>query len=79
MKTIHNEYNNLYYWSNDFLHEQPIQIELKENFNELIDPEQWLEENFWKYYDWHCIFPTIVLYYWLDYYILAYDTVLSIR
>lgn len=30
MKTVHNEYNNLYYWSNDFLHEQPIHIELRD-------------------------------------------------
>jgi len=43
MKTIHNEYNNLYYWSNDFLQEQPIHIDLKDNLDSLIDPEQWLE------------------------------------
>jgi hypothetical protein len=52
MKTVHNDYNNVYYWSNDFLsHEQPIHIDLKDELDALVDPGQWLEDNLWKYYD----------------------------
>ena len=52
MKAIHNEYNNLYYWSNDFVQEQiPPSNRLENSLNTLIDPLLWLEENVWKYYD----------------------------
>jgi hypothetical protein len=39
MKTVHNEYNNLYYWSNDFLHEgsRPPTVTVVDNFANLID------------------------------------------
>jgi hypothetical protein len=45
MKTIHNEYNNIYYWSNDFLQEvvRPPTIQIIDNFETLIDAEHWLE------------------------------------
>lgn len=51
MKTINNDYNNLYYWTNDFLQEQPSKPVLNDNLDTLIDPQLWLEDNLWKYYD----------------------------
>jgi hypothetical protein len=52
MKTMHNEYNNLYYWNNDFLQEEaPPSARLLENLSPLVDPSTWMEENLWKYYD----------------------------
>lgn len=43
MKTVHNEYNNLYYWSNDFLQEQaPASVRLMKEMEPLGDPEEWL-------------------------------------
>lgn len=40
MKTVHNEYNNLYYWSNDFLQDQSrpsTAVALPSNFENVID------------------------------------------
>lgn len=52
MKAVHNEYNNIYYWSNDFLHEKPPpSARLLAALEPLGDPAAWLEENVWKYYD----------------------------
>jgi hypothetical protein len=48
MKAVHNEYNNLYYWSNDFINEQPPSQPQSpsfipvEKFDSLIDAEAWL-------------------------------------
>lgn len=43
MKTIHNEYNNLYYWSNDFLQEHnPSPPSLLLPACDGIDPQHWL-------------------------------------
>ncbi len=43
MKTIHNEYNNLYYWSNDFIEEKMHPVIEIGNLDNVIDAEQWLE------------------------------------
>lgn len=54
MKTVHNEYNNLYYWSNDFINEgqsRPQTATVVEKLENLIDAESWLEDNLWRYYD----------------------------
>lgn len=52
MKTVHNEYNNIYYWSNDFLQEQkPPSVRLMAELEPMENPAEWLEENLWKYYD----------------------------
>ncbi len=46
MKNIHNEFNNMYYWSNDFLPEREQDQENRHteiaDLNNLADSEKWL-------------------------------------
>lgn len=55
MKNMQNEYNNIYYWSNDFMERKPeraLAAELeKPIFSSLGECEEWLENNLWKFYD----------------------------
>jgi hypothetical protein len=56
LKAVHNEYNNLYYWSNEEAkiseviesHEETTEVPLKMTRTEM---ENWLEENVWRFYD----------------------------
>ena len=46
MKTIHNEYNNLYYWSNDFLNNDirtPSAQKNHHHLEKITNAEEWLE------------------------------------
>ena len=43
MKTIHNEYNNIYYWTNDFVEEKTHPTLEVGNLDTIVDAEQWLE------------------------------------